>query len=46
MSVTTFKLQHLEQLRHLGWSDGEVEFACIPIRHCPWCGDELKAVDA
>jgi len=22
--------------------DDCTEFACIPIRHCPWCGQELK----
>lgn len=29
-------------VERLGWLDGEVEFACIPIRFCPWCGEELK----
>lgn len=27
-----------------GWIEGEVEYASIPIRFCPWCGDELKEV--
>ena len=35
---------HLLFVEHVDeWND-EIQCAVIPIRNCPWCGDELKEV--